>query len=141
MTAQARSPTDSLELRLIAPASARSGQSLRFVVRATNVTDRTLDLFLTGRVLTFDIVLSDAGGREVWSRLHGQTVPAILRVERLGPRQTIEMEADWNGLGNNGGPLPPGTYGAEALLPGDAPGPWRSARVTIRIEPRAGGGV
>lgn len=133
------SPADSLELRLIAPASARSGQPVRFVLRATNVTNRALDLFLTGRVITFDVVLSDSNGREVWSRLHGQTVPAILRVEQLGPHQAIEMRADWSGLGNDGAPVPPGTYAAEGLLPADAPGPFRSARITIRIETAGGG--
>ncbi|MCI0432095.1 MAG: BsuPI-related putative proteinase inhibitor [Gemmatimonadetes bacterium] len=124
---------DSLRLSLEATATSSPARRIRFDVRLANLTDRPLDVFLTGRTLIFDIVVSDDAGREVWRRLHGESLQSILRVERILPRGALEMHHVWEVRTNAGEPVPPGDYEAIAVLPTDGE-PLRTPPVRLRIQ-------
>lgn len=103
--------SDSLTIALDAPATLSAGRSDSITIRLTNRTDRTLDLSLRGRDITFDLIVSREDGTVIWRRLEGEVVPAILRLEQLAPRAELVLEATWDGRDQAGRPLPPGNYG------------------------------
>jgi Intracellular proteinase inhibitor len=125
---------DSLLVTLDVPREVRAGASVPFVLRVHNESARIVDLNLRGREIAFDIVVSDSAGREVWSRLHGQIVPAIIRLEPLGPGKALELRHKWNQRGNERRAVPPGEYDVQAhiLTDGD---PLRAPPRRFRILP------
>lgn len=90
-------------------------------LRAENVSGESLDLYLQGRTIAFDVVVTDADGSVVWRRLEGEVIPAILRIETLEPGATLELEAHWDQRSNIGQPVAPGRYTVhgEFLTEGD----------------------
>jgi hypothetical protein len=86
---------DSLRRELIAPEHARAGQPVEIVLRVTNITAKPLDLSLQGREIAFDVADTDPRGSEVWRRLKGQNVQAILQLKTLAPGEVIELRTTW----------------------------------------------
>lgn len=86
---------DSLRRELVAPARARAGERVDIVLRVTNITTRPLDLSLQGREIVFDVAVTDAQGRELWRRLKGQNVQAILQLKTLAPGEALEVRTEW----------------------------------------------
>jgi hypothetical protein len=117
--------SDSLRLQLQAPADAAAHSPVSFRLRAENTTDRTLELYLRGREIAFDIVVLDERGGEVWRRLEGAVIPAILRLEPLAPGAALELGTEWDGA-------PPGDYTAHAELLTDG-APLRTPSVHLRL--------
>jgi hypothetical protein len=107
---------DSLLLSLEAPDRVRPGEEALLTLRVENVSGGPLDLYLRGRTIAFDLVVTDEGGNPVWSRLHGEIIPAILRVEHLAAGDTLVLWDSWDGRTNTGDPVPPGTYGVQGVL-------------------------
>jgi hypothetical protein len=107
---------DSLGLELVLPPRVRAGEPVTFVLRVQNRTSRALDLYLRGRTITFDVVVSRAGGEVVWQRLEDQIIPAILHLRTIAPSERIELEAVWDQRTRRGTPLEPGEYAARGLL-------------------------
>lgn len=114
--------SDALRLRLDVPDSAAPGESVEILFRVENVSDRPLDLYLRGRTIAFDVVVTDERGEVVWRRLGGEIVPAILRIETLGPGRAIELTERWDQRTDAGSPVDPGLYSVRAeLLTEDRP--------------------
>jgi hypothetical protein len=53
--------SDSLRLSLDLPRTIRAGAAVPISLHVENTTDRTLDLYLRGRTIAFDLVVSDEG--------------------------------------------------------------------------------
>jgi hypothetical protein len=116
---------DSLEIKLIAPATARAGDAVPIAIEVRNVTMRTLELSLAGRQIAFDIVVSREN-EIVWQRLAGQTVPAILQLKTLPSGESFELHDVWK---VNAGP---GNYSVVGSIITDA-APLQTDSVTIAI--------
>lgn len=116
------STTDSLQIRLEVPEKARSGAPVPMVLRVENISDRSVDLYLTGRPVAFDLIVSDAAGDTVWRRLEDAVVPAILQIRSLAPGETLEFHHAWAQRSNADEPVLPGVYSVRGeLLAEDGP--------------------
>lgn len=109
-TAVAATPSDSLRLWLDIPAEVRAGEPVAITLRVENITERSLDLYLTGRTIAFDLAVTDEDGAVVWRRLGDEVIPAILRLETLEPGETLSLDDTWEQRSNDGEPVAPGTY-------------------------------
>jgi hypothetical protein len=125
---------DSVTAMLDGPQSARLGVPVTFVLRVRNEAAQTTTLYLRGREIAFDVVLTDTNGREIWSRLHDQVVQAIVRVEQVDPGQSIELRHTWNQHDNLGRPARPGEYNVQGLVLTDG-APIRTPARRMRILP------
>jgi hypothetical protein len=128
---------DSLRLRLAVPGQCLTGESVPIRLTIENAGEQSLDLYLLGRTITFDVIVTRAGGDTVWRRLEGAIVPAILRIETLAPGATIELTDTWDQRDDRGLAVPPGDYGIHAELLTETK-PLASRRVPLRIHPLAG---
>lgn len=120
---------------LVAPESAASGTPIPLTLQARNETSAPLDLYLSGRDVTFDIVISDASGDAVWSRLQGQTTQAILQLNTLAPGEVFEVGYTWDQRSQRGAPVPAGSYTIRGIFLTDGQARLESAPVTIAITP------
>lgn len=105
-----------LRLDLLLQQRVRAGEPVSFRLRVENVSRRALDLYLRGRTITIDVVVSRAAGPVVWRRLEGEIIPAIVQLRPLSPGERLEVEATWDQRTNDGKPVEPGEYVAEGLL-------------------------
>ena len=126
---------DSLRLSLVIPTQVRSGERVPITLRAENIGARPLELYLRGRTIAFDVVVTREGGEVVWRRLEGEVIPAILRLEVLAPGQVLELRAEWDQRTNDGVPVGGGSYVVRGLLLTDAE-PWETPPATLRIVTR-----
>jgi len=125
---------DSLRLSLDVPAQVARGTTVPMTVRIENLTDRPLDLYLTGRTIAFDLIVEDRTGTVVWRRLHDEAIQQILRVERLAPGDTLALEHEWEQRSNAGDPVAAGTYTVRGeVLTEDEP--LVTPEETLRIAP------
>lgn len=132
-------PSDSLRLTLSTPDEVESGERVPMVLRAENVAGRTLELYLRGRTIAFDIVVEDEAGGQVWRRLEGEIVPAILRIEPLAPDDTLTLTHTWDQRGDDGRPVGPGLYTVRArLLTEEDPISFPPAALRVREGRRLG---
>jgi hypothetical protein len=93
-----------------APQRLPSGEPVPITLIIGNTSDRHVDLYVTGRPVAFDIVITSADGTVVWRRLEGQTIAAILQVLELRPHSTFELRDDWMQRTNKGVAVEPGRY-------------------------------
>jgi intracellular proteinase inhibitor BsuPI len=107
---------DSLRLELLLEPRVRAGEPVRFRLRVQNVAQRPLDLYLRGRTITFDVLISRAVGGVVWRRLEGEIIPAIVQLRPLAPGERLEAEAVWDQRANDGKRVEPGEYVVDASL-------------------------
>jgi hypothetical protein len=107
---------DSLSLELVLPPRVRAGEPVPITLRVENSTGRTLDLYLRGRTITFDVVVARAGGEVVWRRLDDEIIPAIVHLRPLAPGERLEIEAAWDQRTKQGARLEPGEYVARGFL-------------------------
>jgi hypothetical protein len=108
--------SDSLRLFVALPPVAGLGEPIPISLHIENTTDRTLDLYLRGREIAFDLVVTDEQGRIVWRRLEGEIIPAILRIETLAAGASLSFDDTWDQRTNAGGFAPPGRYHVEGQL-------------------------
>jgi hypothetical protein len=123
---------DSLRLSLELPAEVDAGEPVAFVFRVENVSGRTLDLYLRGRTIAFDVIVTRPDGAAVWRRLEGEIIPAILRIETLAPDEALELADTWLQRSDAGDAVPPGEYRVHAELLTESE-PLRSAALPLRI--------
>jgi hypothetical protein len=109
-------PSDTLELRLAAPDAVAAGEPVELRLTVRNAAGRPLDLYLRGRQIAFDVSAEDAGGNIVWSRLHDEIIPAILRLETLPAGDSIVLSHRWDQRTNAGTPAATGTYRLRGTL-------------------------
>ena len=131
----ATTTNDSLRLALELPARVRAGEEITIVLQATNVTDRTLELYLQGREPTADVVVRTSSDRVVWHRLAGGAVAAILRLEPLAPDATLTVRVTWTQVGDDGAPIAPGVYEVSAQLLAERPDALQFPPAWIEIVP------
>ena len=112
-------------LELDVPPVARVGSTVPITLRARNVSDRPVDLYLRGRTIAFDVVVRHADGDIAWRRLENEIIPAIIRLETLAPQQVLELDAEWS-------PELAGSYVVEGVLLTDGPD-LRTDPVTLRV--------
>lgn len=103
-------PSDSLRLWLDVSAEVRAGEPVPITLRAENITERSRDLYLTGRTIAFDLTVTNEDGAVIWRRLEDEVIPAILRLETLEPGETLSLDDTWEQRSNDGEPVAPGTY-------------------------------
>jgi len=127
------SPADSLRLTLDVPREVAAGEAVPLVLRIESLAARPLDLYLQGRDVTFDVVVTAADGREVWRRLEGEVIQAVVRLQPIAPGETIERRATWDQRTREGRAAPPGDYRLRALLLTEGPEPLATASVPLRI--------
>lgn len=127
-------PMEGVHVKLVVPDTVAPGQLVPMTLRLTNPTDAARDLYLRGRDVTFDIVVRDSAGNEVWRRLPADPIPAILQLRTLGPGETLELRHDWNQVSRHGLRAPDGAYSvrAEVLTDGSSSLISNDARLVIR---------
>jgi hypothetical protein len=103
-------PSDSLSLALMLPEKVVAGQNVAITLVVENVTDRALELYLRGRTIAFDLIVTAPDGAVVWRRLEDEVIPAIVRIETLPPGGRLELRGDWDQRTNAGLPVPSGEY-------------------------------
>lgn len=123
---------DSLRFVVVAPRSVRLGEPVPVTLRLTNAGNQKVDLYLLGRRITFDIIVAGPDGRIAWRRLEGTSGQQILQVKTLAPGETLELKDAWTQRTNAGGPVLPGVYTVQGVLPTDAT-PLQTAPVRLRI--------
>lgn len=109
-------PADSLGLKLVLPRQVRAGEPLVITLRIQNRAGRTLDLYLRGRTITFDVVVARHGGEVVWRRLEDEIIPAIVHLRPLAPGEWLEAKAGWDQRTKQGRRLESGEYVARGFL-------------------------
>jgi hypothetical protein len=109
-------PSDSVRLHLDVPGQVRVSDRIPIAVRVENVTDRTLDLYLTGRPLAWDVIVTDATGAVVWRRLEGEIIATALRIETLAPGAALELDDAWDQRTKDGAAVAAGTYSVRAEI-------------------------
>jgi hypothetical protein len=102
--------SDSLDLKIDVPAQVRLGESVLITLHVRNTSDRELTLYLRGRTITFDLVISTPDGTEIWRRLANEMVPAIIRIETLPPGGRLTLEDVWHQRSNESAPVTAGRY-------------------------------
>lgn len=117
-----RMSADTLRLQIEAPEVVVPGEAVPVLLRVENVSGGTLDLYLRGRTIAFDLVVSRADGSVVWRLLEGEVIPAILRIETLPPGAALELRGMWDQRDNAGEEVRPGSYTVRGeLLTEDVP--------------------
>jgi hypothetical protein len=101
---------EQIRLDIEAPQRLPRGEPVPITLIIGNTSDRHVDLYVTGRPVAFDIVITSADGTVVWRRLEGQTIAAILQVLELRPHSTFELRDDWMQRTNKGVAVEPGRY-------------------------------
>jgi hypothetical protein len=124
--------SDSLGLDLVLPPRVRAGELVPITLHVQNRTQRALDLYLRGRTITFDVVVTRPGGDVAWQRLEDEIIPAIVHFRLLAPNEWMKMETVWDQRTNQGKPVEPGEYMARGflLVEGD---PLETPSVLLRI--------
>lgn len=128
-------PAAGVTVNLVVPASVASGASVPITVRVRNTSAAPLDLYLRGRDITFDIVITDVEGRAIWRRLKGEPVPAILQLRTLKPGEVLEVTHQWDGRTTHGGRAPAGTYDVRATILTDGSSTLESDEASFEIVP------
>ena len=130
---------DSVALRLLLAPRAVAGEPVLIVLRLTNTTAQPLTLALQGRPIAFDITIAREDGTVVWRRLEGEVVAAILAVRELGPAESLEFQATWNGRNRSGEPAAPGRYLVTGVVPTDQPEGLRTQPASLTVVPPTDG--
>lgn len=125
-----------LRLSLDVPPRVAAGDPVPITLRLTNASSRTLDLYLQGREIAFDIQIADAGGSVLWRRMEGMVPQAILQVKQLAPKESLELEHTWDQRRRGGGTVPPGVYTVVGLLLTESPEGIAFGPSRLEIVPR-----
>lgn len=125
--------SDSLRLRLELPADVRAGAIVPIVLRLENVGERTLELYLRGRTIAFDVIVAPDGGAVVWRRLEDEIIPAIVQLRVLAPGEVVELRAEWDQRTSEGRPAGAGAYVVRGQILTEGPAPLESPPATLRI--------
>jgi hypothetical protein len=126
---------DSMTLELSAPNQVRAGEPVPFIIRVTNRGTGPVTLYLRGRPVAFDLIVTDARGKVTWRRLENATVSMILQVRELASGETLTFEDVWPQHTNAGNPVQPGEYRVKGELLTDTDTPLTTQVHTFRITP------
>jgi hypothetical protein len=126
---------DSMTLEIELPAEVRTGDPVAITLRLTNTSGKPLTVYLQGRPVAFDVIVSRRDGTPVWRRLEGAMVPAVLQVRSLDPGEVLAFSHRWTQRTNLGVVVEPGEYLVTGVLPTDPPAELRTEPVPLRILP------
>ncbi|HEV8399439.1 MAG TPA: BsuPI-related putative proteinase inhibitor [Gemmatimonadales bacterium] len=121
-------PPDTLRFTVAVSESVRRGEAVLVTLRLTNTSEQRVTLYLTGRTITFDIVVAGSDGHVVWRRLDRVTTQQIVHVKALAPGETLELRDRWRAA------APTGDYTVTGVIPTDRQ-PLQTAPVRLRITP------
>jgi hypothetical protein len=120
--------SDSVTFTVVAPESVHRGEPVSVTLRLTNTGDRAVTLYLTGRSITFDIIVAKPDGEVVWRRLEHLASQQILQVKSLAPGEILHLKDTWRAA------VAPGDYTVTGVIPTDRE-PLRTAPARLRITP------
>jgi hypothetical protein len=103
------------------------------VIRLENVGETSLELYLRGRAIAYDILIRNEAGAVVWNRLEGEIIPGIIQVKVLEANEVLELSHEWHQRTNSGGAVEPGVYSATGIVLTDGPDPFSSAPKPLLI--------
>ena len=124
-----------LRLDLVLPDYAHQGERVPITLRLSNPGPQPATVYLQGRPVAFDIVISRADGTPVWRRLNRAVISSILQVRVLPPGAAIEFTEPWTQQSDPGQAVPAGEYQVTGVLPTDPPNELRTPTARIRILP------
>jgi Intracellular proteinase inhibitor len=127
--------SDSMTLELSAPHEARAGEPIPFTIRLGNTGSAPLTLYLRGRPVAFDVIVTDARGRVVWRRLQDAAVSMALQVRELKSGETLTFEERWSQHTNAGAQAQPGEYRVKGEILTDTDTPLETPIHSFRITP------
>jgi len=133
--ARAPDPVAGARVTLVVPDTVARGAKVPIVIRVSNTTSAPLDLYLRGRDIAFDITVTDSAGAELWRRLEGETVLAIIQIKTLGPGEKLELSDDWDQRTKSGGPAAAGVYGIRGSVLTDGSSSLVSNEARLVIKP------
>lgn len=125
---------DSVRFEVRVPREVTAGRPVPIRLTLVNAGDSAAVLYLRGRPIAFDIVITRPDGTLVWRRLAGAAIPAILQVRRFAPGEGTSFEARWTQRTDAGRPVPPGDYLVRGVLLTDAK-PLETRPAPLRILP------
>jgi len=76
---------------------------------ATNTSESLLP-FRFGSGQTYDFVISDAAGKEVWRWSHDQFFTQVVRSDSIRGKDKWRFDVVWDHRDNDGNKVPPGRY-------------------------------
>jgi hypothetical protein len=120
---------------LSVPGDVRRGEAVPIKVRIVNRSAESVEVYLRGRTITVDVVVTAEGGQQIWSSIGDDVVPGIIQFRRFAPREAIDTTLTWHQMTSEGTPAPSGDYLVQALLLTDEPEPLRSSAVRLRVTP------
>jgi hypothetical protein len=126
---------DTMTLDIVLPDTVRVGEVVPIVLRLTNTSEKSITVYLGGRPVAFDIIVSRRDGTPVWRRLEGAVIPAILQVRQLAPGEVLEFRDSWSQRTSQGQSSGPGEYLVTGVLPTDPPEELRTEPAGLRILP------
>ncbi len=126
-------PVDSLTITLDVPREVRSGEAVPIALHVTNATSQPLTLYLRGRPIAFDLIVTASDGRVIWRRLEGAIGSMVLQVRTLAPGEALELRDRWLQKTNAGAAVPPGEYVVTGQILTDKPQPLVTAPAKLRI--------
>ena len=103
-------------MRLAVPGAVAAGARVPISIRISNTTPSPVDLYLRGREITVDIVVTDSTGDEVWRRLEGEVIPAILQLKTLAGGEVLELTYEWDQTTRASERAAPGVYRIRAFV-------------------------
>jgi Intracellular proteinase inhibitor len=122
-----------LRLELELPAEVPLGDSVSFKVRLRNLGEKPAVVYLRGREITFDVVVTRTNGDTVWHRLRGEPVQAIVQVRQLASHEELQLQDLWDQRDGRGRPVRPGDYLVQGMLFTDQPTPLMTPKEALRI--------
>ena len=123
-----------LVLRIELAPLAAAGARVPFALCIENRGPEPVQLGLTGRPIAFDVIVTAADGSEVWRRLRGQAIPAVLQLRLLDPGEAMRLAGDWDQRDGAGRPVAPGDYLVRAAVPAE-PAELTAGPERLRIVP------
>jgi hypothetical protein len=126
---------DSPTVTLKVPREVRARDSVPMTVHVANATSQPLTLYLRGRPIAFDLVVTGADGTVVWRRLEGAMISMVLQVRTLSPGEALELRDVWPQTTRAGAPVPPGKYTVRGEVLTDKPRPLATPPAPLRILP------
>jgi hypothetical protein len=121
-----------VRVEVSAPEQVRAGAPVPFTLRAINDGADSAVLYLRGREIAFDLVVSRQDGQVVWQRLRDATIAAIAQVRELAPRESLTLEDRWDQRGDAGTAVGPGEYSVRGVLLTEGP-PLESSELPFRV--------
>ena len=112
---------------------ARHGETVDLKLIIRNQTSEPAHIY--GGRNSFDFVISNESGENVWHWQCGKVTTLVLRSQWVSPDKPLEFTGDWEQIDMKGHPVPPGIYHIRGALDMDYPERLVTDPITIEILP------